>query len=239
MEVEISVRFYDKIGKRKGNCMNITISEQLQHVYPQIQLGILHYKGKVEPTSGALLEEFTTTIETLSAIPVQEISQIPAIQDTRAAYHAFGKNPSKYRNAAEAMRRRISQGKGLYQINNVIDLQNLMSITSGYSIGSYDCAKLSGDVYLALAQENEQYEGIGKDAIHITSLPVLYDALGPFGNPTSDSQRAMICTDTTEILTVIYCFSDDHLQAILDSYQDHLHKDLHVTDIHTEIISTS
>ena len=35
------------------------------------------------------------------------------------------------------MLRRIIKQKGLYQINNIVDINNYMSISSGYTVGSY------------------------------------------------------------------------------------------------------
>jgi len=39
--------------------------------------------------------------------------------------------------------------------------------------------------------------------INDEGLPVFVDAKGPFGSSTSDSQRAMITADTTELLMAI------------------------------------
>ena len=115
------------------------------------------------------------------------------------------------------MHRRILQGKGLYQINNVVDTGNLISIKTGYSLGAYDVEKLEGDILWTATGEGVHYQGIGKDAVNIEFLPVLRDALGYFGNPNSDSTRAMITDKTTEILLCIYSFSGaGGLQQALD-----------------------
>ena len=90
-----------------------------------------------------------------------------------------GKVSHEYRNAAEAMLRRLVKGSGLYRINNVVDINNLVSVSSGYSIGSYGISELHGPVTLRQAPEDTHYAGIGKDSVNIGFLPVLYDDEGP------------------------------------------------------------
>ena len=105
------------------------------------------------------------------------------------------------------MIRRIKQGKGLYKINTVVDTNNLISLETGFSAGSYDVAQIQGNVEFRIGRPGETYQGIGKDTINIESLPVLADELGPFGSPTSDSTRAMITLDSTEVVTLLYDFT--------------------------------
>ena len=76
-------------------------------------------------------------------------------------------------DAAEAMLRRIVKGNGLYRINNVVDINNLISVSSGYSIGAYDMAQLEEFVQLRCAEDGCHYDGIGKSSVNIGHLPVL------------------------------------------------------------------
>lgn len=52
----------------------------------------------------------------------------------------------------------------------------------------------------------EAYAGIAKGEINLEGLPVLADAEGPFGNPSSDSARAMVREDTREVLLAVFAF---------------------------------
>lgn len=127
--------------------MNISISEEVRARCPEAALGILQYEAQVAPSSSALLELFEHTLRELSEChTLDSIAQIPHIAATRSAYKALGKSPHEYRNAAEAMLRRIVKSNGLYHINNVVEINNLISVSSGYSIGSYDVSQLQGDV---------------------------------------------------------------------------------------------
>ena len=187
--------------------MKLTISEEIKTLWPQTALGVLHYTAHVTPSSPALLEEFEAAIQQIAqAYKLEQIASQHAVNATRKAYRAFGKDPHAYRNAAEAMLRRCVKGQGLYHINTIVEINNLVSISSGYSIGSYDVSQLKGDITLRLAEEGAHYPGIGKNSVNIGHLPVLFDDEGAFGNPTSDSRRAMIQEGEREIVSVLYGF---------------------------------
>ena len=135
------------------------------------------------------------------------------IGPSRRAFKAFGRDPGRVRISSEALYRRLRQGKELYRINSAVDANNLVSLETGFSLGTYDMACLQGDLVLRLGREGEGYAGIGKDTLDLNRMPLLADALGPFGCPCSDSQRAMIVPDSPDsasprqLLTVIYGFS--------------------------------
>ena len=161
-------------------------------------------------------EERIFSKKTRDAIFDNGINEIPNVKESRAAYKAFGKDPSRYRVSSEALIRRIGQGKGLYEVNTVVDVNNLISIESGFSVGSYDVSQISEELVFRIGQKGETYKGIGKDEIKIEALPVLADKDGAIGSSTSDSERAMITEDVTEVLTLIYSFSgNDGLEKAL------------------------
>ena len=88
--------------------MHLSISQEIPSRCPQAALGVLQYDAQVEPSSAALLEVFDRAIDELSArYTLGDIAQIPHIAATRQAYKALGMSPHEYRNAAEAMLRRV------------------------------------------------------------------------------------------------------------------------------------
>lgn len=217
----------------------ITIDNALKQLWQDAVLGCIQCKVTVQESPKELLEE----IEAYSKILQQTIEKVPdlpkrdKISQTRSAYKAFGKEPSRYRNSAEAMCRRILQGKGLYQINNVVECNNLFSIKSGYSLGAYDVQKIDGPVIWRVAEEGAHYQGIGKDQINVEFLPVFCDNQGPFGNPTSDSVRTRITEAAEEILMVIFGFSGTaHMEEDLQELCSVLAKYCNGRDFETAII---
>lgn len=187
----------------------IHIDPALLERCPHTRLGCLAHMVTVEPSREDLqnyLGEVTAPFlrHMLEETP---LADIPNLSESRAAYKAFGKDPGRYRISSESLYRRIRQGKELYRINSIVDANNLASLETGFSIGSYDLNAISGDIVLRLGREGEAYTGIGKDSIDLHRLPLLVDEQGPFGGATSDSTRAMITGTTAACLTVIYGFS--------------------------------
>lgn len=139
--------------------------------------------------------------QTLTTDTVKDISAIAA---TRRVYKACGKDPSRYRPSSEALIRRVLQGKQLYQIDTLVDLINLASITYGYSIGGFDAGKFSGDTLsLGVGREGEPYEGIGRGMLNIAGLPVYRDAIGGVGTPTSDNERTKMELATRRLVALV------------------------------------
>ena len=114
----------------------------------------------------------------------------------------------------------------LYYVNNIVDINNLISLHTCYSVGTYDLDKINGNITFTVGKENERYEGIGRGSINLENLPVFEDVEGKFGSTTSDSVRAMISDDTTHILMNIIAFEEDkylkeyilHAKQLLEKY---------------------
>ncbi len=181
-------------------------------------LGVLTCSAVVSERDVALWTAIESRVAELEELlSTTEVQSIPEIAATRRAYKALGKDPSRYRGSAEAMVRRIGQGKGLYQVNSVVDVNNLVSLETFHSIGLYDRRFIGREITFRAGQEGETYAGIGKGDINVANLPLFADADSPFGNPSSDSARSMVRADTTELLMVIIAFSGaSHLDAALD-----------------------
>ncbi len=155
------------------------------------------------------------------------LKDMSGIHATRRVYRAFGKDPSRYRPASEALVRRILQGKDLYQIDTLVDLINLASMKFGYSIGGFDADKFIGDTLtLGIGREDEPYEGIGRGMLNIAGLPVYRDDKGGVGTPTSDNERTKITLDTVHLLVLIngYDGNEEQVRANAAYIQDLLKK---------------
>ena len=182
----------------------ITISEELAGKVPEMQLSCILCDVTPVPVNEPLWNGIQQKISEIAAsVSIEQISQIPAITASRKAYKACGKDPARYRLSAEALLRRVVNRHELYQINNVVDALNLVSISTGFSIGGYDDDKIEGDVVFGIGQPGEPYFGIGRGELNIEGMPVFRDAKGAFGTPTSDSERTSVSLETTRFLMVI------------------------------------
>ena len=187
---------------------DISIHPALKALAPDLMLGCISARVSVEKHNEELWREIDQHLTHLSStIKPDQINSIPQIAAMRSAYKALGKDPSRYRGSAEALLRRVLAGKGLYQINSVVDINNLVSLESLNPAGAYDLEKITPPIELRIGAAGENYKGIGKDLINIESLPVFADAAGPFGSPTSDSERAMVTLQTRKVLMVVFSFT--------------------------------
>lgn len=180
--------------------MNIAIE------IPAVRLGIVEAdEVTVALASAELVREIDEECSRLRRkFTVESLAEAEAVVAVRAMFRRWGMDPSKYRPSSEALLRRVVQGKGLYNVSNVVDLSNLGSIETGWPYGVYNRAAISGEICLRLGTTGEKYEGIGRRVWHLEGRPVLADATGPFGSPISDSTRTQVCEGVSEILTVIY-----------------------------------
>lgn len=139
---------------------------------------------------------------------IDDIKKSVPIAATRTAYKKMGKDPNRYRPSSEALCRRILRDIPLYQIDTLVDLINLVSIRTGYSIGGFDASKIEGSsLTLGIGLADEPYEGIGRGMLNIEGLPVYRDSLGGIGTPTSDNERTKIDINTTQLLAIINGYS--------------------------------
>ncbi|MDL2250047.1 hypothetical protein LJC51_05280 [Lachnospiraceae bacterium OttesenSCG-928-J05] len=196
----------------------VIISQEMKEKWPYVRVGCLQYQVEVKSKNEEMWDYLKKNVikKVKDDIFEYDTPNIPNVKESREAYKAFGKDPNRYRVSSEALIRRIGQGKGLYEVNTVVDVNNLISLKSGFSVGSYDPANIEGDLTFRIGREGEMYKGIGKDEIKIEYLPVIADNKGAVGSSTSDSERAMIRETTKEVLTLIYSFSDNQdLEAAL------------------------
>lgn len=189
---------------------DVQMDEAVTAVCPWIRLGCLRFQTSVREPDPAFWSWMNTDIlpKVRENIEGKEWGEIPGVAGSRKVYKAFGRNPGRYRVSSEALLRRIRRGDALYPINSVVDVNNLLSVTSGLSVGSYDLNKIQGGITLRKAGEGEGCCGIGKDFLDMENMLVLSDEKGIFGSSMSDSRRAMVTESTEDVLVVIYGFEE-------------------------------
>ena len=185
--------------------MEIIVSNEIENVCPNFIGACVEAKVKNSQYCQDLWNEINTLGEEFkNKLTIETLKEISGIAATRRIYRICSKDPSRYRPAAEALIRRILQGKTLYQIDTLVDLINLASMKYGYSLGGFDADKFVGNTLeLGVGKEGEPYEGIGRGMINIQGLPVYRDGIGGVGTPTSDNERTKITINTNHLLVLI------------------------------------
>ena len=196
--------------------MRIVVSSEIETICPQfVGVAVEAYCVNTDYCAELWQEIENLAMRYKATLTPDTLKLIPGIEATRRAYRAFGKDPSRYRPAAEALVRRTLKDKPLYQVNTLVDLINLASMAFGYSIGGFDADRFVGDTLtLGVGRAGEPYEGIGRGLINIEGLPVYRDADGGVGTPTSDHERTKILTTTTHLLVLINGYDGDEKNVV-------------------------
>ena len=187
--------------------MTVTIDPKLKAKCPRTALACLTARVEIGASPAALLEAIKMRENEIQKLPFPRgVLESPQVETTRKAYKALGKDPARYRGSAEALLRRVVAGKGLPQVNAVVDVINLVSVESRLPIGLYDLAHVTGEIVFRAGRASETYKGIGKYDLNLEGLPIFCDAAGPHGSPTSDSERTMVTAATKHVLGIIISF---------------------------------
>src|SRR6056297_85526 len=202
----------------------INISEEISQTWAKTVIGSITARIVVTESPEKLIEKLNqAALEKRENLEIKDISQLPPINEGRKAYKAFGKDPARYRLASEALLRRILKGKEMYFVNNLVEINNLVSIESGFPICAFELEKIHDPITFRTGKKDEAYQGIGRGPLNIENLPVFSDSEGAFGSPTSDSERVKITPETRWLNMNIVSFSgQENLEFYLESLKRYL-----------------
>ncbi len=191
--------------------MEIRIEDTIREVAPALTVVAIEADIHNYPTPDGLWDLLEHAARDIAAVTeLGDVNKRPGIKATRDVYKALGKEPNRYRPSSEALTRRAVKGMELYRINAVVDLINLVSLLSGYSIGGFDAGKIDGDTLtLGVGREGEPFDAIGRGPLNISHMPVYCDNIGGVGTPTSDNERTKLDESTTRLLMCINIYGEE------------------------------
>ncbi len=144
-------------------------SDEILARFPTIRGGVLHATGLTNgPTPEPLMAEYLSqqqaTIERIGETPLAEI---PSIAAWRRAFSAFGVKPTQYRNAAEALLRRLTKQGDIPSINLLVDVANLVSIRYALPVAVFDQREVTGRTEVRFADGSERFRDLGSDSAEV------------------------------------------------------------------------
>lgn len=106
--------------------------------------------------------------------------------------------------AAEYLVRAVGQGE-LSSINVAVDILNVVSLHSGFSIALVDLDVARPPFRVAPGPDDGSYvfNASGQE-MSLKGLICLFDAAGPCGNPVKDAMRVKTTGETTRTLTIVW-----------------------------------
>lgn len=203
--------------------VQVRIDQFIQHTLPALVIGLVEATAVHNKSDQLALRVMLD--ELCERLRVEYKGKVaadrPEIAATRRAYRALGDDPTRYRPANEALLRRVLRHQTVVPIttsasseptsaiplvNTIVNINNYVSLESGYALGCYDLAHVQGEIVVRRGDLGEQYIPIGKPAVDASDRLVLADELGIFGSPTADAQRTMVTDAAQHVLFVIFAF---------------------------------
>lgn len=142
-------------------------SQEVLTAFPATRGGVIHATGIDNTSSPASLADlYRAEQEKVRAdIGDAPLSEHPSLSAWRATFTRFGVKPTQYRNAAEALLRRLTKQGDIPSINQLVDLANLVSIRHGLPVAVFDQAPLTGVTTVAFARGDERFTDLGSDLV--------------------------------------------------------------------------
>jgi len=133
--------------------------------FPEVVGGIIVARGVVNgPTprdlAAAYAAEQAATLARLGDTP---LSQVPSLAAWRGVFRGFGVDPTQYRSAAEALRRRLTKSGTIPSLNALVDLGNMISIRYALPIAVCDLRGARGTTTVRFAAGDERFTNLGQE----------------------------------------------------------------------------
>lgn len=195
--------------------------------YPEVHAGVVHADGlHGGESSPELLDEYQVEQKAaagrLDSIPIAELSSIAS---WRRVFSDFGAKPTQYRNAAEALLRRLSKHGDIPTINALVDIGNLISIRYAMPVAVFDMGRVTGPITVTFAAGDESFTDLGSTgAVQPETGEVIFaDADGGVCARRwcwRQSAGSVTGTGTTEALFVIEGHHDTARQDVESALED-------------------
>lgn len=131
--------------------------------FPTIRAGVLHATGLANGASPpALLDAYRAEQRAVAGrLHDTAIADHASIAAWRRVFNAFGAKPTQYRNAAEALLRRLSKHDDIPSINTLVDIGNLVSIRYAMPVAVCDQTAVAGSTTVRFAAGTERFTDLG------------------------------------------------------------------------------
>jgi lysyl-tRNA synthetase class 2 len=202
---------YQKINLEKLSELSIVeIDKEVCEKFNGIKTGFVVIEDIKVEKEVELLTEFKNHINTKVKEKYKsqtEVKNSERLQSFREIYKGFGVDPNSRLNSSEALIRRIASGKGLYNINNIVDTYNVTSAEFEVPMAAYDLDQVKGNITLRFAKEGEEIHKIGdEEATKIEEGELIYaDDAGVvcLDYNYRDSDRTKVTNKTRNIILFV------------------------------------
>ncbi len=131
--------------------------------YPAFRVAFAVLRGIRPPADGAPgIEALVAASEGEAAALLRDraVAELEEIQQWRVAYRRFGIKKTSYRNACEALLRRIRRGESLPRVAPLVDLYNALSVKYRIPAGADDLAALTPPLAFRYAKPGDGFRDL-------------------------------------------------------------------------------
>ena len=114
--------------------------------YSTIRAGVIHATGLSNgPSPPELPDEYRAKQRAASErLEATAIADLPQVAAWRRVFSEFGTRPTRCRNTAEALLRRLFQRGDIPTVNALVDIGNLVSLRHAMPVAVFDRANITG-----------------------------------------------------------------------------------------------
>jgi DNA/RNA-binding domain of Phe-tRNA-synthetase-like protein len=139
-------------------------ADELIARFPTIRAGVVLVSGaRNGPPDAALRGEFEAVQRAVASMlaPTASLADLPSLGAWRRVFSGFGVSPTKYRNAAEALLRRLQKQGEIPSVSTLVDVGNLVSIRHAVPVAVIDADQVAGPVTVCTATGDERFDDLG------------------------------------------------------------------------------
>ncbi len=145
--------------------MTFSIAEVMER-FPSFRIGVVVAENlAIQPERAAALEQLVreTEAQIVAALGETPLAEVQELRCWREAYKAFGVKKTSYRSSIERLLKRIQQGAGLPQVNNLVDSYNVISACYRMPVGADDLDKLAQPMGFRYARPSDTFIALGDE----------------------------------------------------------------------------
>ena len=164
----------------------------------------------------------------------------------RSLLKTFGFHPSgRSRPASEYLFKDLTNRGGFNYINNIVDINNHISLKYKLPISVFDLDKSGFELCLRVGADTEEYIFNKEGQILSLKKLLLVAKTGAeaIGTPVKDSQATKVFEPTNKIAFFVYTSSNitskEEMNKILDEIGKYLQKEANATDIATAVLDAN
>lgn len=144
--------------------MRFAVSNEVFEKLEDVCFGVVIAKGINNAENSEVKRLLDSSIKHIEEkFTEKKVKEAEEILYYREAFEKLGINPNKFMSSIEAMVTRVAKGKGLPNINAVVDLGNAVSLKHLVPLGAHDIDTAEGNISVRLSKSGDVFVPFGQN----------------------------------------------------------------------------